>query len=145
MIETRHFPMTHHGKLYNEKGEQQIFFKDFQKKVGTSNAHLPSLPELPPREAIGDVDNIEKDDTAKENINIEERGAHSILVETTQSKETVSNINPEDKQDIILEEIIKLQELMINRQKTNLDAGMSNVSNVKEKLVYPVLEKHRRS
>ena len=33
------------------------------------------------------------------------------------SKETVSNINPEDKQDLILEKIIKLQKLMINEQK----------------------------
>ena len=135
VMKTRHFPMTHRGKLYIEKGEQQISFKDFQKNVGTSNAQLPALPELPPREAIGDVDNIEKVDTAKENINIEERGAYSISVEATQSKETVSNINPEDKQDLILEEIMKLQKLMINQQKTNLDAGMSNVSNVKEKLV----------
>ena len=116
-MKTRHFPMTHRGKLYIEKGEQQISFKDFQKNVGTSNAQLPALPELPPREAIGDVDNIEKVDTAKENINIEERGAYSISVEATQSKETVSNINPEDKQDLILEEIMKLQKLMINQQK----------------------------
>ena len=58
-MKTRHFPMTHHGKLYSKKGEQQISFKDFQKNVGTSNAQLPSLPEFPPREAIGDVDNIE--------------------------------------------------------------------------------------
>ena len=135
VMKTRHFPMTHLWKLYIEKGEQQISFKDFQKNVGTSNAQLPALPELPLREAIGDVDNIEKVDTAKENINIEERGAYSISVEATQSKETVSNINPEDKQDLILEEIMKLQKLMINQQKTNLDAGMSNVSNVKEKLV----------
>ena len=81
------------GSLYIEKGEQQISFKGFQKGVGTLNAHLPALPELPPREAIGDVDNIEKDDTAEENINIEERGAYSISVGTTQSKETVFKIN----------------------------------------------------
>jgi hypothetical protein len=42
----------------------------------------------------------------------------------------VSNINPEDKQGLILKELMKLQKLMINQQKTNLDAGMSNVSNV---------------
>ena len=30
---------------------------------------------------------------------------------------------------------MKLHKLMINQQKTNLNAGMSNVSNVKEKLV----------
>ena len=63
-MKTRHFPMTCHGKLYNEKGEQQICFKDFQKNVGTKNAQLPALPELPPTEAIGDVDIVEKDDTA---------------------------------------------------------------------------------
>ena len=60
--------------------------------MGTSNA----LPELPPGEEIVDVDTIEKDDTNKENINIEERGAYCISVEATQPKETVSNINPED-------------------------------------------------
>ena len=91
-MKTRHFPMTHRGKLYIEKGEQQISFKDFQKNVGTSNAQLPALPELPPREAIGDVDNIEKVDTAKENINIEERGAYSISVKATKLKENLCNI-----------------------------------------------------
>ena len=77
--------------LYNETGKQHIAFQYFHKNVGTSNAQHPALPKLPPREAIGDIDNIEKDDTAKENINIEERGAYIILVEVTQSKETVSN------------------------------------------------------
>ena len=105
-MKIKQFPMTHRGKLYIEKGEQKIFFKDFQKNVGSSNAQLPALPELPPREATGDVVDIEKDDTAKENINIKERGAYSISVEATQSNETVSNINQEDKQDLILEEII---------------------------------------
>ena len=105
-MKTKQFPMTLCGKLYIERGEQQISFKDFLKNVGTSNTQLPAFPELPPREAGGDVVNIEKDDTAKENINIEERGAYSISVEATQTKETVFNINPEDKQDLILEEII---------------------------------------
>ena len=106
VMKTKHFSMTHCGQLYIEKSEQQISFKDFQKKFGTLNAQLPALPELPPREATGDVVNIKKDDTAKENINIEERVAYSISGEATQTKETVSNINPEDKQDLILEEII---------------------------------------
>ena len=106
-MKTKHFSMTHRGKLFIEKSEQQISLKDFQKKkAGTSNAQLPALPELPPREATGDVGNIKKDDTAKENINIEERVAYSISVEATQTKETVSNINPEDRQDLILGEII---------------------------------------
>ena len=100
VMKTRHFPMTHRGKLFIEKGEQQISFKDFQNDVGTSNAQLPALPELPPREAIGEIDNIEKVDTAKENINIEERGAYSISVEATQSKETVSHINPEAERKV---------------------------------------------
>ena len=60
--------MTQRGKLYIEKCEQNISFQDFQKDVGTLNAQLPALPELPPREAIGDVDNIEKDDTAKKKL-----------------------------------------------------------------------------
>ena len=88
-MKSTHFPMSHCGKLYIKKGEQQTSFKDFQKNVCTSNAQLPALPELLPREAISDVDNIEKDDTAKEIINIEERGAYIISVEATQSKESV--------------------------------------------------------
>ena len=44
------------------------------------------LSLLPHREAIGDIDKIEKDDTAKENINIEERGAHNISVEATHQR-----------------------------------------------------------
>ena len=59
-MKTKHFPMTHHGKLYIEKSEQQISFKDFQKKFSTSNAQLPALPELPPREATGNLVNFKK-------------------------------------------------------------------------------------
>ena len=42
----------------------------------------------------------------KKNCNIEERGEYSNSVEATQSKETVANKNLEDKQDLIMEEII---------------------------------------
>ena len=119
-MKTRHFPITHHGKLYHKKGKQQIYFRDLKENFGTSNAQLPALPEFPPREAIGDVENIKKDDAAKELFIIEEREAYSISVEATLSKETVSNINPEDKQDIILKEITKLQKLMIKQQKQTL-------------------------
>ena len=63
-IKTRHFPMTHHGKLYNKRVSNKSPLKIFKKNVGRSNAQLPALPEFSPREAIGDVDNIEKDDAA---------------------------------------------------------------------------------
>jgi hypothetical protein len=41
VMKTKHFPMTHRGKLYIKKSEQQISFKDFQKNVGTSNTCSP--------------------------------------------------------------------------------------------------------
>ena len=62
--------------------------------------HFKCSASCSPREAIGDIDNIEKDDTAKENINIEERGAYSILVGATQLKETVPNKNPKIRSNI---------------------------------------------
>ena len=48
------------GNYIKKRVSNKSALNIFKKNIGTSNAQLPALPELPPTESIGDIDNIEK-------------------------------------------------------------------------------------
>ena len=134
-MKKQHFPAIHPGVLYIEKGETRWSFKKEDKTKVTLEE--PSLVEastnVKDASVVEEAQDMDQGAAALGEVDAAQHEG-AVALEHKSKQEINPNSDVSTERLLELEEILKLQNLMIFQQKVKHEAGNVTATNVKEKL-----------